>query len=99
MPIAAFLPQIMGGIGGIFSGIGAAKPRTSTASSNQTSTTTQELDPMQQRLSQKLWNHIMDAIKLGPQVSESDRNVARTQTNNSFDAANQNIMGNLSRLG
>jgi hypothetical protein len=94
-----FMPLITAGIGGVFSGIGNSKSRTTTGTQNQSSTNTAELDPKQTRINRQLFNQIIAALKMGPTVSDSDRNVARKQTNDSYDAANANLQSNLASRG
>lgn len=99
MSIGMLIPALMSGAGAIFSGIGKSKDRTATGTQNQMSTNTAELDPKQTRMNRQLFNQIIEALKMGPQLSESDRNVARKQTNDSFDAANANLESNLAARG
>lgn len=101
MPIVAFLPAIAAGLGGVLSGIGASKGRTTTGTSSQqgTSTTTQNQDPMQQQVYAKLFKQLIAQLRQGPQVSEGDRNQARLGINQNYDAANQSVESNLASRG
>lgn len=98
MPAAA-IPLATSGIGAIFQGIGAGKSRTATSTYDNKSEQSANLTGKQRRLDKNLFQQILEQLKLGPQVSQSDRNTARTQINNTYDASLDNIDANLASRG
>lgn len=99
MPIVPFLPAIIGAAGGVLGGIGASKSKTSTYNQNQTSTTTGNQTGAQSKVDETLFRQIIKALKLGANVSESDRNAARGQINENFALGNDNLISSLVSRG
>lgn len=103
--MAAALPLAGSALGGIFSGIGASKPQTSTNKFDQT--TTQNLDPKQSKLNKALFQQLIQLIRQGPNVSQGDKDTLYSGINQNFDAAGKNLeatlaargMGNSGKLG
>jgi hypothetical protein len=92
---------IIGGLGGLFSAIGGGKSKKSESTSQfeQTSNTEANLNPKQQKVNKALFAKILEAIQLGPQVSQSDRNTARGQINDTYDATSTNLAANMAARG
>lgn len=57
------------------------------------------LDKNQEALNQSLFDKIIEAIGRGPEVSQSDRNVARGQINDTYDATGKQLESNLAARG
>lgn len=95
---AAALP-LLSGIGGIFQGIGASKPKTSTSTSESTSTQDANLSSKQKKVNKALFQQIIEAIKQGPNVSQSDRNTARGQINDTYNAGDDATVNSLVARG
>lgn len=98
MPSAA-IPIATSALGGIFSGIGASKPRTSTSTSESRSTQEGVLDNKQSKVMKAMFQQILAALKLGPNVAQSDRNTARSQINQNFDTGAAGLEANLAARG
>lgn len=96
--MAAAAP-IIGAIGGAFSGKGASRPRTTTQSFNQSSTSTAQLDRKQRKVNKNLFRQILDALKLGPNVAQHERNLARGQINATSKAGQDALEANLTARG
>ena len=98
MPAAA-IPLATSAIGGIFSGIGASKPRTSTSTYDNKSTQEGVLDPKQNKVMKAMFQQILAALRLGPNVAQGDRNTLRSQVNQNFDTGAAGIDANLAARG
>lgn len=96
--MAAAAP-IASGIGSIMSIFGGSQPRTSTSSFNQSGTQTADLDPKQQRMNKQLFKQLIDLVRGGPTVSQSDRNAARGQINDTYNAQNDALETALAARG
>lgn len=97
--MASALPWVVGGLGGVAKAFGASKPKTSTSTTESRGTQTAELDPKQRKVNKALFRQILDAIRQGPTVSQSDRNTARGQINDSYDAGAERLTSNLAARG
>jgi hypothetical protein len=97
--MASALPYALSGVGAILSGIGRSKPQTSTSTFNNTGEQTANLDPRQNKVNKSLFHQILAALNMGPTVSQSDRNVARGQINDTYNGATTNMEANLAARG
>ncbi len=99
--MAAAIPMAASGIGALFSGIGASKKKTaeSTSQFSQSGTQDANLDKNQKKVNKALFAKILEAIQMGPNVSQSDRNTMRGQMNDTYDATNTNIAANMAARG
>jgi hypothetical protein len=97
--MAAAIPSALSGIGAIFQGIGRSKPQTSTSTSQSTSTQEAKLTGKQRKVNKSIFEQIIDVIRQGPTVSQSDRNTARSQINQNYDSANDNLEASLVARG
>lgn len=70
-----------------------------TQESKGTSTQEGTLDKKQQKVNKALFDQILAAITQGPEVSQSDRNLARGQINDSYDATGKNLESTLAARG
>ena len=95
--MASAIPMALSGLGGIFSGIGASKPQTSTSKFDQTST--QNLDPKQTKLNKALFQQLIQLIRQGPNVSQADKDTTYGAINQNFDAAGKNLEATLAARG
>ncbi len=91
--MAAALPFAASGLGALFSGIGASKPKTQTSTTESSQSGTQDalLDKKQKKVNAAIFEKILAAIGLGPQVSQSDKNTTRGQINDTYDSAGDNL--------
>lgn len=97
--MASAIPAAISGIGGIFQGIGASKPKTSTSTFDSSGTQTAELDPKQRKINKSIFQQLLKYIQAGPTVQQADRNTQRAQINQGFNAANTNLEANLAARG
>lgn len=97
--MASAIPWAVSGLGGVLSGIGASKPKTSTSTYNNTSTQEANLTGRQSKVDKAFFKQLLAALNLGPQVSQSDRNVARGQINDTYDGATNNMEASLAARG
>jgi hypothetical protein len=77
------------------------KPSTQKSTTESKGTSTQEanLTGKQSKMNKELFAQIMDALSMGPQVSQSDRNVARGQINDTYDATGKSLESTLASRG
>jgi hypothetical protein len=99
--MAAALPIIGSVVSGVMGAVGGSKGKTSTSTqtTNQSGRQDALLDPKQKKINKNLFQQILAALKLGPQVSQSDRNTARGQINDTYDATGQNLQANMAARG
>lgn len=97
--MASAIPWAASGIGGLLSSIGRAKGQTSSSSSESTGTQEANLSGKQRKVNKALFQQILEALKMGPQVSQADRNVARGQINDTYNGATTNLESNLAARG
>jgi len=86
--IVPFLPAIIGAATSIGGGLlqNSKSGRTSTSDFSRSGSTEGILTPRQHRLEKLDLNTLMDLISQGPNVMQSDRNLMRTQTNQTYNA-------------
>lgn len=100
-PLMPFLPLIIGGIGSVLGGIGASQPKTS--QSTQTSDTTnlsENIFGRRQRMLQKqIGDLLMGMLSQGPQVSQAERDMGRTNINNTWQGLSKNLESALTSRG
>lgn len=97
--MASAIPAAIGGVADIFSGFGASKGQKSSSSFNQSSDQEANLDAKQKKTNKSIFQQLLQYIRRGPTVQQSDRDTARSQINRDFNAANENIAANLSASG
>ncbi len=99
--MAAALPIIGSVVSGVMGAVGGSKSKTATSTQETKQSGRQDalLDPKQKKVNKNLFQQILAALKLGPQVSQSDRNTARGQINDTYDATGQNLQANMAARG
>ncbi len=97
--MAAALPFIMPAIGGIFGGIGASRPKTSTSTQKSSSTQEGVLQGKQNKVNKILGQQLIDWLRLGPHVAQGDRDTMRGQINDQADAATNRVSSDLASRG
>lgn len=95
------LPYVLGIGGSILKGIGGSKPQSSTSSSttNSSSSTTAQLTGRQHKLMKQLFEALSGQLSGGPNVMQSDRNQARGQINQTYNAMAPRLQANMTARG
>ncbi len=97
--MAAALPGIIGGVGGVLQGVGASRPRTSTSTQESQSSQTANLTGRQGKVDKALFKQILEYLKRGPEVSQSDRNFTRGQINDQYEAMDDRLASHYAGSG
>lgn len=93
------VPLALSAVSGILGGIGATQDKTGKSTIDKTTTEEALLGRKQNRINTQLFHTIMDALQLGPQVSQSDRNMARANINTAYQGAQRNLDAALASRG
>lgn len=103
--MAAALPFAVSGLGSLLGGIGASKgskaTSDTTSTTNQKSSSTQEgvLQGKQNKVNKLIGQNLIDWLRLGPNVSQGDRDTMRGQINDQADAATDRVSSDLASRG
>lgn len=97
--MAAALPFATSGISALLGGIGATKGTKSTYDQKSSSTQEGVLQGKQNKVNKLIGANLMDWLKLGPNVSQGDRDTMRGQVNDQADAATERVSADAAARG
>lgn len=100
-PVVPFLPLIISAAGGVAGAFGKSQPKTS--QSTQTSDTTNLSENIfgrrQRELQKQIGDLLMGMLTQGPQVSQAERDMGRTNINNTWQGLSKNLESAMTSRG
>ncbi len=97
--MAAALPFATSAIGGLLGGIGASRSKTSTYSNKSSGTQEGVLQGKQNKVNKILGQQLIDWLRLGPQVSQGDKDTLNAGVTDQVDAATNKVSSDLAARG